>query len=443
LRIHLTRLAPLVGLLAACSSDGGGGSVLGLDAPRPANETQIGDEAEPTPPGPEDRPIVEVEAEAERPPTIEGNLFVPEQREFDEARLTNLRLPEGFRIHVVASGLENVRQIAEAEDGTLYVSRRLQKDVLALRDTDGDGRIDEQATITAGIDNVNGLILHDGRLYIAPPKQVLVADRADDGTVSEFEVFVDDLPDGGQHPNRTMAVSPDGDFFVSVGSSCNSCRESNEEHATLLRFDRNGGSRTIFAEGLRNTIGFAWHPDTGELWGMDHGTDWRGDDAPPEELNRIREGRHYGWPFCWGDREVDRYIPLDPLENGTEIPKESFCPTTEPPVLMYQAHSSPLGLVFYTGEQFPSEYRGDAFITMRGSWNRYPAVGYKVVRVRFENGQPREFVDFVDGFLIDEGRAFFGRPSGILVSRDGSLLFTDDTGGVIYRVSYVGDEASP
>ncbi|MDQ3397415.1 MAG: PQQ-dependent sugar dehydrogenase [Deinococcota bacterium] len=372
--------------------------------------------------------------EAQVAPMV-GHIMQPEEREPSEELMQSLQLPEGFEITIFAEGLGNPRKLAIAEDGTVYVTRRSEGDVLMLRDSNGDGRADEQETVASGIDHINGIIIHEGQLYLGPPTEILVADIAEDGTVSEPRVFVDGLPDGGQHPNRTLAFGPDGMFYVSVGSSCNACDESNPEHATMLRFEADGSGRTVFAEGLRNTIGFGWHPETGEFWGMDHGSDWRGDDQPPEEFNRLEQGEHYGWPFCFADQQVDIYLPADPEDSS----KEEFCPTTAPPVLTYQAHSSPLALVFYTGEQFPEEYRGDAFVTMRGSWNRLPAVGYKVVRIRFEDGQPAEFEDFVSGFLIEDGLAQFGRPTGMAQAPDGSLFFTDDTGGVIYRVAYIGN----
>jgi glucose/arabinose dehydrogenase len=193
------------------------------------------------------------------------------------------------------------------------------------------------------------------------------------------------------------------------------------------------GSRRIFAWGLRNTIGFAWHPQTREFWGMDHGSDWLGNDVPPEELNRIVGGAHYGWPWVYGMGEVDKSVPWPPER---EMSRDEFVEKSTKPVLMYTAHSAPLGMVFYTARQFPEEYRNSAFVTMRGSWNRKPASGYEVVSIRFENGSPTHFEKFMTGFLIEDGTACFGRPVGIAVARDGSLLVGDDTNGMIYRISH-------
>ncbi|HEV2734216.1 MAG TPA: PQQ-dependent sugar dehydrogenase [Longimicrobiaceae bacterium] len=224
-------------------------------------------------------------------------------------------------------------------------------------------------------------------------------------------------------------------LYVSVGSTCNNCGETNRENATLLRMRTDGSDRGVYASGLRNMIGWDWHPATGQLWGMDHGSDWRGDDLPPEELNRVENGTHYGWPFCYGDRRVDAFTPAAPPGGD----RQGFCRRTAAPVLTYTAHAAPIGMVFYKGMQFPAEYRGDAFVAMRGSWNRRPPSGYKLVRIRFDAaGSPTRIEDFVTGFLSRDGQAFRGRIAGVAVARDGSVLFADDTNGVIYRVAYAG-----
>ncbi len=260
-------------------------------------------------------------------------------------------------------------------------------------------------------------------------------------------VIVDDLPDGGQHENRVLQFGPDGLLYVSVGSSCNDCAEANQlERATLMRFTAEGREREIVANGLRNTIGFDWHPVTNELWGMDNGSDFHGDEVPPEELNRILPGANYGWPICYGERVVDplttdssRLMALRPGQSEPilrPITRQEYCAQTEPSVLTYQAHTAPLWMQFYEGTQFPAEYRNDAFVVFRGSWNRAEPVGYKVVRLRFANGTSIAFEDFLTGFLHADRTAFFARPAGLAIAQDGSLLVSDDTNGVIYRVSY-------
>lgn len=368
---------------------------------------------------------------------VTGHSFVPEKMNFSSELLEMLSLPDGFEINVFAMDLKNPRIMAVGGDGTVYVTEPAENNTIALNDTNGDGTADQRRAVVSGIDHLHGIAVQGDRLYLATPTELYVAQIGQDGEVGEPQILVDGLPDGGQHPNRTLHVGPDGKIYLSVGSSCNVCPEPEPEHATILEIDADGSSRRIYASGLRNTIGFAMNPVTGEIWGMDQGSDWRGDDVPPEELNRIIEGRHYGWPWCFGKMQVDQVISQKP-ENMT---KEEFCAETEPSVLEYQAHSSPIQLVFYNGTQFPEEYRNDAFLTLRGSWNRRPAVGYKVVRILFdEAGQPTGFEDFLTGFLANNGTAFFARPAGLAVGKDGSLLVGDDTNGVIYRVSYRGNE---
>jgi glucose/arabinose dehydrogenase len=364
-----------------------------------------------------------------------GHSFVPEQKAFSEDFIQELTLPEGFNVNVFANDLKNPRIMVVDDAGVVYVTQPSEGNVLALRDSDNDGRADEKRVVVSDIEDVHGIACYQNRLYLSPPTKLYVADIAQDGSVGEPRKLLDDLPDGGQHPNRTLKFGPDGLLYLSIGSSCNACPETNPEHATLLqiRINENSAERRIYARGLRNTVGFGWHPATGELWGFDMGSDWRGADLPPEELNLILEGKHYGWPWCYGKQQIDRIIAQKPEEES----KEEFCDQTEPSKLEYQAHSSPLQMIFYEGDQFPEEYRNDVFVTMRGSWNRKPPVGYKVVRLHFdENGRPERFEDFITGYITEDGSAFRARLSGLTVARDGSLLFADDTNGVIYRVSY-------
>jgi len=378
---------------------------------------------------------------------ITGHSFIPERLNFSLELMQNLSLPEGFEVNVFARDLKNPRMIAVGDDGTVYVTEPAENRTIALVDVDGDGISDRERVVASELAGVHGIAVHGGKLYLATPTELYVAEIGLDGEVGEPQILVDDLPDGGQHPNRTFLIGPDGRIYLSVGSTCNACIEPNPEHATILQIEQNGSSRRIYARGLRNTLGFAMHPVTGEMWGVDQGTDWLGDDEPPEELNRIVDGKDYGWPWCYGKGQVDEVISQKP-ENMT---KEEYCSGTEPSVLEYQAHSSPIQLVFYNATQFPEEYRNDAFVTFRGSWNREPAVGYKVVRVLFdEAGEPTGFEDFLTGFLVNNGTngtngtngiAFFARPAGMAVAWDGSLLVGDDVNGVIYRISYRGNEA--
>jgi glucose/arabinose dehydrogenase len=367
--------------------------------------------------------------------TPDPTVFRPEEIEATAELMHSLELPEGFELSVYAENLGKPRMLATWGD-QVYLTRPEEGDVLRFSAPDGTGPAASRATVLAGVPLVHGIVFRDDTVYLATDTQVLTAAVTAEGDFEAPTVLIDDLPEGGQHPYRTLGIGPDDALYISVGSSCDACAETNLEHATILRSTLDGTERSTFASGLRNTIGFDWHPVTGELWGMDHGSDNRGDDTPPEELNWITQGANYGWPYCFGNQQIDLII-----DEPVDTTKEALCPTTSPASLVTQAHNAPIGLTFYDADVFPEEYRNDAFVAMHGSWNRLPATGYKVVRIEFDSdGNPVEFHDFVSGFLVNEGTETFGRPAGITVAQDGSLLFTDDSGGVIYRVGYTVDE---
>jgi len=363
--------------------------------------------------------------------------FKPGKVDATPARMQSLKVPSGFQVRPLAQGLQNPRIIVVAPDGRIYVSRRDQGDVLLLEDANEDGTLDAEPRVIFSRPGAHGLAIAEGQLYIATANDVYRAALRPDGTLGPEERIINDLPDGGQHPNRTLAFGPDGMLYISVGSSCNACNETNPEHAALLRSSPDGKSRSIFASGLRNTIGFAWDPRTGELWGMDHGIDYLGNDEQPEELNRIQKGKKYGWPHVWGKDGIN---PQSTPPG--QISKQQWADTSEPMVLGYTAHAAPMQMLFYTGQQFPAAYRGNAFVTMRGSWNRKPASGYEVVRIRFNAGKPVGFEPFLTGFLVDNGQAHIARPVGLAMTKGGALLVGDDANGVIYRVTYGQGQAA-
>lgn len=361
-----------------------------------------------------------------------GGRYITPIRPVTADRVARLKLPEGFAVSVWASGLDRIRMMELGPDGTVYVTRPRSGEVLALRDTDGDGKA-EEPNVAVRLPRVHGIFIHEGKtMYLVTVGEIYVCDLEPDGVGRPRRIFTG-MPTARGHHNRTLAIGPDGRLYITVGSTCNCCWEKNPENATMLVANADGSDCKVFARGLRNTIGFGWHPKTKELWGMDHGTDWLGPNTPPEELNRIRLGRHYGWPWVYGDRKT---IPLEQHEAVGDL--EEFAKTTTPPVLGFQAHSSPIAMVFYTAEQFPEEYRNDAFVAFHGSWNRTRPVGYKVVRIRFRDGKPSDFEDFLTGFLVmdDDQPYAFGRPAGLVVMQDGSLLVGDDSNGVVYRVWY-------
>lgn len=357
----------------------------------------------------------------------QSQVVTPERVDVTPARIRQLKLPPGFKVQVFAEGLGNPRMLAAAADGAAYVTRPATGDVLLL-----SGRAD-QRRVVAREPQIHGITLHDSQAYFATVREVYIADRKPDGAFGPLRQIVSGLPPGGQHPNRTLRVGPDGMLYISAGSTCNACIENNRENATILRSKLDGSGREIFASGLRNTVGFDWHPQTKELWGMDNGTDGLGNDQPPEELNLLVKGANYGWPFVYGKGNLQPSLQPPRPKSKAELAKEA-----RDPVLLYTAHSAPLQMAFYSARMFPAEYNGDAFVAIHGSWNRRPPSGYEIARVRFDGGRAVAIEPFLTGFLMSENGAWtqFGRPAGVAVAADGALLFSDDSNGVIYRVSY-------
>lgn len=361
-----------------------------------------------------------------------GHLVNPARLDFSESRLNQLKVPQGFTVGIFRSDVAGARMMAQAPDGSIFVTRPDTNDVIRLEDRDGDGRAELMEPLTAGIDHVHGIAIHKDKLYLAGVKTIYVTDIAG-GRIKDLpKPLLSDLPDGAQHPNRVIAVGPDEMLYVAIGSTCNSCIETNKESAAIVRVSLDGKTRAVFANGLRDTLGMDWHPQTSALWAVDMGADWRGNEIPPDELNEVVYGADYGWPFCYGDRLVDKHISKSPKGET----REAYCAKTKPPALTFPAHSSPIGFLFYEGQQFPQEYRESAFVALRGSWNRKPPIGYKVARVIFREGRPVSSEDFLTGFLQEDGKAYLGRVAGLCLLNDGSLLVSDDANGVIYRVSY-------
>lgn len=364
---------------------------------------------------------------------IVGHVLEPKQIA-PKKLVEKLALPRGFTANVFAENLVNPRMIAVADNGDVYVTRRSVGDVIKLVDSDGDGVADAQETV-ANRPGLHGIAIKGTTVYLATVNDIFRATILADGKFGPLEHIVDDLPDSGQHPNRTLAIGPDDKLYVSVGSTCNACDESSPESATLLQMNPDGTGRKIFASGLRNTIGFAFEPGSGEIYGMDHGIDWLGDNEQYEELNHIVRGKQYGWPYVYGD---SKFNPQDHPPGN--ITMAEWAARSVEPLGFYTPHAAPMQMTFYTGTQFPGEYHGDAFIAMRGSWNRKPPAGYEVVRIHFDGGRPVRFEPFVQGFLARKRDRWvhYGRISGLAQTNDGALLVADDTNGVIYRIAYTG-----
>ncbi len=333
---------------------------------------------------------------------------------------TGIRVPAGFAIEIFREGLSGVRTLRMGPDGFLYAALSDAGRIVRLAVPGGASGAAEETLIT-GLNRPYGLAFHEGSLFIGERNRIVR--RFGSGFGSQ-EVVVTGLPGSG-HWTREIAFGPDGKLYLSLGSSCNVCEESDDRRAAVTRYEPDGSGETVIARGLRNAAGMDWHPETAELWVSQNERDHLGDDLPPEEINIVREGAHYGWPYCYGDR-----IP-NPEYAGTDR-----CAGTEPPALEMQAHSAPLGMVFYEGDQFPDAYRGDLFLAFHGSWNRSERTGYKLVRVRVENGLPTGHEDFATGWLVN-GQVR-GRPVYPEVGPDGSLYLSDDGGGRIYRIWYEG-----
>jgi glucose/arabinose dehydrogenase len=358
----------------------------------------------------------------------------PRHEDFSENKLSALAASNGFKVNVAAKGLGKPRMMAVDAVGRLYVTRRDQGDVLLLTDTDNDGDFDDLKTVVSKFNGVHGIAIHSGHVYLCSNRELKRAKIKSDGDLEEPQTLIRDLPDGGQHGNRTIAFGPDGKLYITVGSTCNDCNETNKENATILKANADGSDRQIFARGLRNTVGIDWHPATGELWGADNGTDWRGDELPPEEINRIAEGADYGWPLVFGKQLVDQ-TREDPV--GTT--KEEYAKTTQPSMLDLPAHSAPINFLFLKDvKRLPANYQDDAIVTLHGSWNKKNPDGYKVMRIIFEDGKPVRAVNFLSGFLNANGKTIFGRPAGLAISSEGTIYISDDANGVIYSMTYEG-----
>jgi glucose/arabinose dehydrogenase len=373
------------------------------------------------PASPTEPPAAATEAPATATDVAAATRVVPPQE--------TINLPPGFGISVFYAGLSDSRMMTLGPDGALYVAERGAGRIVRLPDRDGDGVADGVEIAADGLRSPSSLdFATDGSLYVGETTRILrLSDPDRDGVFQEREVVIDGLPSGG-HSTRTVLVSPDGAYlYVSVGSSCNVCIEEDERRSTIMRYNPDGSGSEVYAEGLRNAVGITFRPGTNELWATNNGRDWLGDDQPPETIYIVQQGDDAGWPRCHAARIVD-----------PEYGEAGACEGVAEPEVEMQAHTAPLGLGFYTGEQFPEAYRGDLFVALHGSWNRSVPVGYKVVRIPIENGQAGGVQDFAVGWLRENG-SNWGRPVDVVTGADGSLFVSDDAGGVIYRIFYSED----
>ncbi|NIN73259.1 MAG: hypothetical protein GTO46_15315 [Gemmatimonadetes bacterium] len=338
-----------------------------------------------------------------------------------------LNVPDGFVVEVYAEGLAGPWGMAFGPGGELYVALSQAGRLVRLADVDGDGRAEQPVTLIDDLDRPSAVSWNGDRLWLAEMGRVISLHDPEADSAVKYTIVVDSLPTDGP-AGRALLIEPAGRaFYLSLPASCNVCREDDPRRATVIRFGIRGGEQETWARGLRSAAGLAFQPETGELWATDLGRLGLGDRLPPDELNVIRHGRHYGWPYCYGQR-----VP------NPEFGSPQRCDVTTPPVLSFPAQSAPGGIAFYTADTFPAEYHGDAFVALSGSADADPALsGFKVVRVRVAAGRPVGFEDFVTGWLARDGRAW-GRPVVTLVGPDGALYVSDVGSGRIWRVYYRG-----
>jgi glucose/arabinose dehydrogenase len=344
-------------------------------------------------------------------------------------QLDLIKLPPGFAIDVYAGDVPNARQMALAPDGTLFVGTREDGRVFAVVDRNKDHKADEVVTIARGLKMPSGIAFKDGSLYVAEVSRITRYDGIEGRLAAPPTPVVvnESYPSDRHHGWKFIAFGPDGWLYVPVGAPCNVCeRPDNLRYASITRMKPDGSSVEVFASGVRNSVGFDFHPATGQLWFTDNGRDELGDDVPPCELNHApKPGLHFGFPYCHGGTVPD-----------PEFGRKRSCDEFVKPVQALGAHVAPLGMRFYTGSMFPAEYRNRIFIAEHGSWNRSRKVGYRLVTVTLDGDTAKAHEPFATGWL--QGEDEWGRPADVLVMPDGSLLVSDDRAGAIYRITYKG-----
>ena len=347
-----------------------------------------------------------------------------------ELPLDRVKLPPGFKIEIFAE-VDNARSLAVSPSGIVFAGNRNGDKVYAVQDSDGDFKADKKWVVATGLNSPNGVAFKDGDLYVAEISRILKFPDIEKklNNPGRPEVVADDYPTETHHGWKYIAFGPDGKLYIPVGAPCNICDSDEEIFASITRMNADGTGREIYAHGVRNTVGFTWHPESKELWFTDNGRDMMGDNIPDCELNRAPEqGLHFGYPYCHAGSVKDP-------EFGGKRPCSEFVP----PVQKLGPHVAPLGLKFYTGKMFPDAYRNQVFIARHGSWNRSKKSGYDLTMVKIENNKSQGVQTFASGWLDDASQKAWGRPVDVLMLDDGSMLVSDDTGNVIYRISYAAN----
>ena len=369
------------------------------------------------------------------PPPFATKSAVRMSKQVSQPADAKLYVPKGFKVNVFAEGnFREPRWMALAPNGDVFLADSRANSVIVLRDANKDGTADQRFVFSDKLSQPFGMAFYKEWFYVANTDSIVRFKYRSGQTQAEGEPEkIVELTEGGyrQHWTRNILFSPDGTkMFVSIGSASNVSVEADPRRAAISVYDPDGKNHRIYASGLRNPIGLAWNPKTGELWTAVNERDGLGDDLVPDYATSVKEGGFYGWPYSYiGQTE-------DPRRKGEnpELVKKAIVPD-----VLFTSHVAALGIQFYTGRMFPKEYQGDAFVAMHGSWNRQKLSGYKIVRIRFKDGKlvGNRYEDFISGWLPDENsNEVWGRPVGLLVAADGSMLITDDGGNKIWRVSY-------
>lgn len=351
---------------------------------------------------------------------LSGCLSLPSLVSEGKTKLDIITLPHGFSISFFAENVPGARSMVLSPDGTLFVGTRGKGNVYAVFDYDKDNKADEVKIIASGLNMPNGIAFKDGSLYVAEVHRILRYDDIKNNMNNPIPIVLnDELPKDVHHGWRYIGLGPDNNLYLQIGAPCNICNPE-YPYATIMRMNIDGKNLEAYSYGIRNSVGFDWHPETKELWFTDNGRDWMGEDIPPDELNRANvKGLHFGFPYCHG---IDIQDPSFNSKNCDEfIPSE----------VELGPHVAALGMKFYTGNMFPSEYKHKIFIAEHGSWNRKEKIGYRITLV---DPEKKTYETFADGWLQDEKD--LGRPVDILIMPDGSILISDDKSGSIYRISY-------
>jgi glucose/arabinose dehydrogenase len=376
-----------------------------------------------TVPGRPDVPNAEVEK------NLRGVAMPPLPTAEDQLPLQALKLPKGFKVEVFASGIANARTLRVGDKGTVFVSNRLLDKVYAIVDRNGKREI---KVIASGLDRPNGLAFHKGALYIAEGTKISRLDNIEDNLdrPPQPAVIYTDLPNHQSHGWRYIGIGPDEKLYINVGAPCNIC-EPPAANAQIRRLNLDGSGMEIVARGVRNSVGFDWHPVSKELYFTEHGRDWLSEDLPEDELNRVtKAGQHFGFPYCHNGKFTDR-----------EVGWGRSCDEFEAPAALMGPHSAVLGMRFYTGRMFPAQYRNAIFVARHGSWNRTKKIGGDIIVVKLNrDGSVKSQEPFLTGFL--QNNAYSGRPVDVHVMKDGSMLVSDDYAGAIYRISYGNDKVA-